>query len=555
MTWDIGNRNLTLPSITLNPENSSNAMGLLKNSLGEPIFVFKILKNSSVFPNESADFHIMLPVPPGQNPTYYFFQDSTDNCGFPAGIGPYPVLAGNVTLINLTEEINMNIRIKTKENANVSFAITRADTFPHNFSDFDLINLGYFYNITAAQQTLNKLFVAEIALFYYDDSDITARSIKESSLKMYKWNEDFSRWVVIPFSGVDTYNNFIWAIVDNFSIFTGFGEYEEYVPPAPPTTTGGGGGGGGGGGMTIFCTEVWECNPWSSCFENETQTRNCTEMNLCETDEEKPVESKQCIYSAPILTEELLEHLSLKVDTMKKEVSKEEDVKALIELKNLGLFAVTDTINVSYSILDEDGNILAEGQKVVALETKTVFVAKLKLPKDTRPGSHPFQAIATYKGASWEADSPFEVVLMPFVEKPSPIPLAEKLLGTALTSIVLLCAAILALILILIPYAIHKKKASKKEEKEEKEKEEEIIIEPEKYFQLRDGTSLKSLSDLKEYIKTISEEDFNHYVTAETNHFATWIKDVFHREKLAKYLKYTRNKEGMLKILEKFLGK
>jgi parallel beta-helix repeat protein/cysteine-rich repeat protein len=76
------------------------------------------------------------------------------------------------------------------------------------------------------------------------------------------------------------------------------------------TDTGSGGGGGGGGGgsttatATTNCTEDWVCGDWSECIGSK-QTRNCNDVNLCESlkkagtiskiiDTAKPKESKSC---------------------------------------------------------------------------------------------------------------------------------------------------------------------------------------------------------------------------------------------------------------------
>jgi parallel beta-helix repeat protein len=69
---------------------------------------------------------------------------------------------------------------------------------------------------------------------------------------------------------------------------------------------GGGGGGGGGGAIVVKedCTESWECGDWSECIGG-TQTRNCNDVNLCEslkksgtvgdiTNTAKPKESRTC---------------------------------------------------------------------------------------------------------------------------------------------------------------------------------------------------------------------------------------------------------------------
>lgn len=43
-----------------------------------------------------------------------------------------------------------------------------------------------------------------------------------------------------------------------------------------------------------ICTEEWECTNWTICADS-TQTRTCTDINECETEESKPDESQECI--------------------------------------------------------------------------------------------------------------------------------------------------------------------------------------------------------------------------------------------------------------------
>jgi hypothetical protein len=65
-------------------------------------------------------------------------------------------------------------------------------------------------------------------------------------------------------------------------------------PPSPP----GGGGGGippvtGGDDEEETCTENWECTDWFECY-NGKQSRVCTDLNSCGTEENKPSEQQEC---------------------------------------------------------------------------------------------------------------------------------------------------------------------------------------------------------------------------------------------------------------------
>ncbi len=45
-----------------------------------------------------------------------------------------------------------------------------------------------------------------------------------------------------------------------------------------------------------ICTENWNCEDWSSCSEQESQTRTCTDLNSCGTIKEKPTSTQSCTY-------------------------------------------------------------------------------------------------------------------------------------------------------------------------------------------------------------------------------------------------------------------
>lgn len=48
----------------------------------------------------------------------------------------------------------------------------------------------------------------------------------------------------------------------------------------------------------VNCTENWTCEDWSDCV-NETQTRNCTDSNACNTTEDQPDLSQNCTNTTP----------------------------------------------------------------------------------------------------------------------------------------------------------------------------------------------------------------------------------------------------------------
>lgn len=61
---------------------------------------------------------------------------------------------------------------------------------------------------------------AEIRISY-DEAQLTVR---EESLRLHWWDEDAGEWVEVPFSGVNTDENYVWGHVDHFSIYTAIGQ-------------------------------------------------------------------------------------------------------------------------------------------------------------------------------------------------------------------------------------------------------------------------------------------------------------------------------------------
>ncbi|MFA5061222.1 MAG: hypothetical protein WC494_02815 [Candidatus Pacearchaeota archaeon] len=51
-------------------------------------------------------------------------------------------------------------------------------------------------------------------------------------------------------------------------------------------------------------------------------------------------------------------------------------------------------------------------------------------------------------------------------------------------------------------------------------------VSPEFYFHLHDGRTIKSLPELLDVLRTMSDEVYKHHVNSEKNDFIRWIADV-----------------------------
>lgn len=88
----------------------------------------------------------------------------------------------------------------------------------------------------------------------------------------------------------------------------------------------------------------------------------------------------------------------------------------------------------------------------------------------------------------------------------------------------------------------------KKEEAMEKNLIKELT--EEEYFRLCDGSTLKSLEELKKALSTMPDDTFNYHVNNEKNDFANWISGVFQNENLAEEIRKAKSKKEIIELLE-----
>ncbi|MFC1648678.1 hypothetical protein ACFL1B_04435 [Nanoarchaeota archaeon] len=77
----------------------------------------------------------------------------------------------------------------------------------------------------------------------------------------------------------------------------------------------------------------------------------------------------------------------------------------------------------------------------------------------------------------------------------------------------------------------------------------EELIDPENYFKLHDGNVIKTLPELKEYLKDMNEDLFHEHVGEGYNHFADWIEFVFMKPDLAKEIRGLEDKNKIAEAL------
>jgi len=67
----------------------------------------------------------------------------------------------------------------------------------------------------------------------YTDAEVSAAGINESSLKMYRWNG--TNWTEVSDSGVNTVDNYVWANLTGFSVYSPLGKASAVFDTGPGT--------------------------------------------------------------------------------------------------------------------------------------------------------------------------------------------------------------------------------------------------------------------------------------------------------------------------------
>ena len=102
-----------------------------------------------------------------------------------------------------------------------------------------------------------------------------------------------------------------------------------------------------------------------------------------------------------------------------------------------------------------------------------------------------------------------------------------------------------------------RKVIKKKKVKKKKSMKKDILKDtnPEHYFFVQDGKVIKNVLELSRQLDNMADDIFRHHVNDMKNDFASWIKNVFKQEKLAKEVLKTTDKDKTQIIILKYIIK
>ena len=266
-------------------------------------------------------------------------------------------VANATTIINATTTSNTIIILQVITTSNVtnsSITIIDYNSTPSgitNLTTIGIYGLNKFFDISVGSSLNSSLRWAVINISY-NESEVNASGLNESSLRIYYYNSTISNWSSYdtPFGGVNTISNYVWANTTHFSYYSlggllangqscnsnsncssdycihsicrpsspycedGYcdsGETRTNCPTDCPSSTP-----YVGSGWVVptvkkeenvtqeaeekpACQEVWTCTDWSAC-QNGIQTRICNDVNNCGTTAKKPILSQSCVVSPSV---------------------------------------------------------------------------------------------------------------------------------------------------------------------------------------------------------------------------------------------------------------
>jgi len=147
--------------------------------------------------------------------------------------------ATNMSSVDVVGSVNASFDFKFLNYTNGTMDIARYNSSPESASIAGSA-LGKYIEVMLEPNLTANLRWA-IVRVHYTDFELANKSIQnEASLRFYEYDESSQSWVVVPGSGVDVDNNFVYMNVTHFSTY---GVYEEPAAAASTSSSGGGGGG------------------------------------------------------------------------------------------------------------------------------------------------------------------------------------------------------------------------------------------------------------------------------------------------------------------------
>ncbi len=126
-----------------------------------------------------------------------------------------------INFTNTTDTL-IDLNLSSVQSGNVS--VFEYSSLPSGTNSFGIPALGRYIQIVADPAIEGAMTGTKIKV-YYTDAEVAAAGLDESTLRLSYYNASSGNWSTYdtPNGGVDTVNNYVWAITDHFSVWGIFG--------------------------------------------------------------------------------------------------------------------------------------------------------------------------------------------------------------------------------------------------------------------------------------------------------------------------------------------
>jgi hypothetical protein len=278
--------------------------------------------------------------------------------------------------------------ISANEAANGTISIVESESAPDDM--FGLENPGFliYFDVALSERLMDAIIGSEIRFYY------TELGIDETSIRLYSWQN--SSWVPES-SQLNMMDDYISAVVDRSKTYAILGSNQSLGE----------------------CEPRWRCTAWSDC-KGGKQKRSCWDVNSCKEKKGMPDTTKDCytlshprrdtsvpplpeVLEAPEepLSEEKTALFDIIIDLPEDTVTVR--LTAKISLTNFGSPGRI-IVNVTYSFLDSQNNIVYQGYEELPVETQLEYLRDFDVSM-LIPGNYIIVADMTYPGQKAPARS------------------------------------------------------------------------------------------------------------------------------------------------------
>ncbi len=213
--------------------------------------------------------------------------------------------ANRSIIVNSTNRTGTWIKISSGISKNASVGIAQYSNNTKESTPTTVTELKKYIDIIV-DPAINQNITTATVRIYYTDEEIEDSDLRESTLRLYKYNENATEWDLLDPGGVEEDLNYVWGNVTSFSSFGVFGT--ENVEPGLSTTTSSDSSTSGSHTSRSTCTPRWDCSIWGPCSIDSTQLRSCIRRGTCGSG--VPVIQQSCMYSPPQDPDHTSPHLS-----------------------------------------------------------------------------------------------------------------------------------------------------------------------------------------------------------------------------------------------------